>query len=47
MPLVMDIIGEYMQLRPEEVTKAGDGSAITYGRTKGAVQRRRYDEETI
>ena len=47
MPLVMDIIGEYMQLRPEEVTKAGDGSAITYGRTKGAVQRRRYDEEII
>ena len=47
MPLVMDIISEYMQLPPEEVTKAGDGSAITYGRTKGAVQRRRYDEETI
>ncbi|KMZ55119.1 NAD(P)/FAD-dependent oxidoreductase [Dorea sp. D27] len=47
LPLVMDIISEYLQLPPEDVTKAGAGSAITYGRTKGAGQRRRDDGETI
>lgn len=35
MPLVVDIISEYMHIPPGEVKKAGAGSVITYGRTKG------------
>ena len=47
MPLVMDIISQYMQVPPEEVRKAGEGSVITYGKTKGVCQRRRDDEDAV
>ena len=38
MPLVMDIIAEHEGISLSQVKKAGSGSVITYGFTKGETE---------